>query len=117
MQQIKKVLIIASLLVSGSALAKTETFSADSSDAADGKCRQSSVRDGTLKIHGTWGGGTATVRALAEGGNVATAADWVAVSTYTADTVQRIDFGNRQTLQVTLSGSTTPSLVCEINKG
>jgi hypothetical protein len=105
------------VLLAGSASARTETFSADSADAADGKCRLSSVASGTLKIHGTFGGGTATVRALAEGGDVATAADWVAVSTYTTDTVQRIDFGNRQTLQVTLSGATTPTLVCEVNKG
>ena len=105
------------VLLAGSASARTETFSADSADAADGKCRLSGVASGTLKIHGTFGGGTATVRALAEGGDVATAADWVAVSTYTADTVQRIDFGNKQTLQVTLSGATTPTLVCEINKG
>ncbi len=73
------------VLIAGSASARTETFSADSSDAADGKCRLSGVASGTLKIHGTFGGGTATVRALAEGGNVATAADWVAVSTYTTD--------------------------------
>jgi hypothetical protein len=87
------------VLLAGSASARTETFLADSSDAADGKCRLSGVASGTLKIHGTFGGGTATVRALAEGGDVATAAELYSVSTSVTDKPCKLRFQARLLLR------------------
>jgi hypothetical protein len=113
----KLLLIVAFLLAASSAQAKYATFSANSSDNADGECRVTSLEDGTLALSGTFGGGTATLRVLAEGGDKDTAADWLAVKDYTSAAVERIDFGNKRTVQFTLSGATTPSLRCEINKG
>lgn len=121
-KRMKKVTLIGTVvllvsLLSAEAFARKATILADSSDNADGSCYQSGVSDGTLTLSGSFGGGTATLRTLVENGDRNTAADWIAVKQYTAAAVERIDFGHKRSVHVTLAGATGPALVCSINKG